>query len=62
MKIIDLIKLAKQNGEDPVEAILDYLREKDSRITRWEAERLVAYTLRSAGLPPSPRMSKPDVR
>ena len=39
--IIELVQWADKNGQDPIQAVLDYMLEKDSRITRIEAERLV---------------------
>ena len=39
--IIELVQWADKNGQDPIQAVLDYMLEKDSRITRLEAERLV---------------------
>ena len=39
--ITELVQWADKNGQDPIQAVLDYMLEKDSRITRIEAERLV---------------------
>ncbi len=39
---LEIIKSARKNGFDPVTAIMEYLEEKDSRVTRIEAERIVA--------------------
>ena len=39
--IMDLVRLADKNGQEPIQTVLDYMLEKDSRITRIEAERLV---------------------
>ena len=39
--ITELVRWADKNGQDPIQAVLDYMLEKDSRITRIEAERLV---------------------
>ena len=39
--IMELVQQADDNGQDPIQAVLDYMLEKDSRITRIEASRLV---------------------
>jgi hypothetical protein len=41
MKIKQIIQDAKENGIDPVQAVRDYLNEKDSRCTLEEARRIV---------------------
>ena len=41
MGITQLIAMAIKNGFDPVEALQDYLEEKDSRVTRAEAAGMV---------------------
>ena len=39
--IMDLVQQADENGQDLIQAVLDYMSEKDSRITRIEAGHLV---------------------
>ena len=39
--IMELIQQTDENGLDPIQAVQDYMLEKDSRITRIEASRLV---------------------
>jgi len=39
--ISQLVQGAEKEGQDPIQAVQDYMLEKDSRITRLEAERLV---------------------
>ena len=39
--IIELVQQADENGLDPIQAVQDYMLEKDSRITHIEAVRLV---------------------
>ena len=39
--ILELVQQADENRQDPIQAVLDYMLEKDSRVTRIEAVRLV---------------------
>lgn len=39
--ISQLVQWAEKEGQDPIQAVQDYMLEKDSHITRLEAERLV---------------------
>lgn len=39
--ITELVQWADKNGQDPIQVVLDYMLEKDSRITRIEVDRLV---------------------
>ena len=43
-RFIEIIQAARQNGVNPVNALMDYMTEKDSRITRAQAARLVERT------------------
>jgi len=40
-RIREIVKAALDNDLDPVTAVMEYFEEKDSRITRWEAEQFV---------------------
>lgn len=44
-KIQQIIKDARAAGEDPVQAVRDYLNEKDSRCSLEEARRIVERNL-----------------
>ena len=39
--ILELVQQAGESGQDPIQVVLDYMLEKDSRITHIEAGRLV---------------------
>ena len=39
--IMELVQQADENGQDPIQAVQDYMLEKDSHITRIKASRLV---------------------
>lgn len=44
-RLLDVLRAALETGLDPVDALREYLLEKDSRITRREAARLAARLL-----------------
>jgi hypothetical protein len=39
--IMELVQQADESGQDPIQAVQDYMLEKDSRITHLEASRMV---------------------
>jgi hypothetical protein len=47
-RLMDIIKFARENGQDPAQVLRDYLAEKDSRITQREAQCLVEILTDSA--------------
>ena len=42
---LKIIRAALENDLDPVTAIMEYMEEKDSRVTRREAEHIVSIAL-----------------
>ena len=49
-RIIEIVEWTEREEQDPVRAVQDYLLEKDSRITRAEAKRLVGQSMARQGL------------